>query len=229
MTTLVDWQIWDLQNTGVTSTRIIPDPQVRVLEGVLKLTRIEAFGFQIEGYEDFDAQLQPASFDVAIGDRLQVMHAVSSRDLAAPRAIYPDPESSAPQDRLNLPWVERMPDPDRNGGLLLAPGEFALASTRETLHLPDNILARVEGKSTVARCGLLVHVTAGFIDPGFSGQVTLELYNLAPVALVIYPGDLIAQVAFELTSDCGVPYDGKYQGQEGIGLPRRRGLHRQDS
>lgn len=173
--------------------------------------------------KDLDTQLQPASFDVRLAPELRVLRSSDARDLAAPRALYPDPESALPQDNLELPWEVREPDPQRNGGLLLAPGEFALASTVEVVNLPGDILARVEGKSTPARCGLIVHATAGFIDPGFCGAITLELCNLSPFAIVLYPGDLIAQLAFaQLAEPCEDPYDGKYQGQDSVGLPQRR-------
>lgn len=98
----------------------------------------------------------------------------------------------------------------------LPPKGFALASTKELIGLPANMAARVEGKSSLGRLGLMVHITAGFIDPGFCGQVTLELHNVLPVPMRLYPGMPIAQLAvFLLTGNVRSPYAGKYQDQSG--------------
>lgn len=97
--------------------------------------------------------------------------------------------------------------------LTLEPGEFILGCTVEVLNLPSWIAARVEGRSSAARLGLLVHLTAGFIDPGFHGVVTLELKNLSEEPITISVGTRIAQVCFErLDQPCENPYNGKYQG-----------------
>ncbi len=98
----------------------------------------------------------------------------------------------------------------------LEAGEFALATTRETVSIPDHMLARVEGRSSLGRLGLAVHITAGFIDPGFSGQITLELYNHQINPLVLRPGMRICQIVFaELRQPTRNPYCGKYQLQYG--------------
>lgn len=100
-----------------------------------------------------------------------------------------------------------------NSALTLEPGEFILGCTVEVLNLPSWIAARVEGRSSAARLGLLVHLTAGFIDPGFHGVVTLELKNLSEEPITISVGTRIAQVCFErLDQPCENPYNGKYQG-----------------
>jgi dCTP deaminase len=111
---------------------------------------------------------------------------------------------------------------DENGYELL-PGEFILASTQERIHVPADLVARVEGKSSWARRGILVHVSAGYIDPGFQGNVTLEIANLhSAKSAHLYPGDRIAQIAFEdLDRPASMPYgtDGlgsHYQGQAGV-------------
>mgnify|MGYP001818505508 CR=1 FL=1 len=104
---------------------------------------------------------------------------------------------------------------------ILHPGEFVLGATLETVGLADDIVARLEGKSSLGRLGLLIHSTAGFIDPGFKGQVTLELSNVANLPIAIYPGMKIGQVSFyELTNPAEYPYGSvgagsKYQGQQG--------------
>jgi dCTP deaminase len=104
---------------------------------------------------------------------------------------------------------------------ILHPGEFVLGSTFELVTLPDDIAARLEGKSSLGRLGLLTHSTAGFVDPGFSGHVTLELSNVATLPIKLWPGMKIGQLCFfRLTSPSEHPYGSdkygsRYQGQRG--------------
>ena len=104
---------------------------------------------------------------------------------------------------------------------ILHPGEFVLGSTSEKISLPDDIVARIEGKSSLGRLGLLIHSTAGFIDAGFSGHITLELSNVANLPITLYPGMTTGQVSFlQMTTPADVPYGSsklgsKYQGQRG--------------
>jgi dCTP deaminase len=104
---------------------------------------------------------------------------------------------------------------------VLHPGEFVLGSTYEKITLPDDIAARLEGKSSLGRLGLLTHSTAGFIDPGFSGYVTLELSNVATLPILLWPGMKIGQTCFfRLSSPAAAPYGSgaqgsRYQGQRG--------------
>ncbi|HWB21295.1 MAG TPA: dCTP deaminase [Gaiellaceae bacterium] len=104
---------------------------------------------------------------------------------------------------------------------ILHPGEFVLGSTLERVRLPDDLVARLEGKSSLGRLGLLIHSTAGFIDPGWDGHVTLELSNVANLPITIYHGMKIGQLSFmQLTEPAASPYGSgslgsKYQGQRG--------------
>ena len=104
---------------------------------------------------------------------------------------------------------------------ILHPGEFVLASTYEVITLPDDIAGRLEGKSSLGRLGLLTHSTAGFIDPGFSGHITLELSNVANLPVKLYPGMKIGQLCLiKLSSPAEHPYGSaqylnRYQGQRG--------------
>lgn len=104
---------------------------------------------------------------------------------------------------------------------ILHPGEFVLGSTFELVTLPDDVAARLEGKSSLGRLGLLTHSTAGFVDPGFSGHVTLELSNVATLPIKLWPGMKIGQLCFfRLTSPSENPYGSekygsRYQGQRG--------------
>jgi dCTP deaminase len=105
--------------------------------------------------------------------------------------------------------------------LILHPGEFVLGSTTEKVTLPDNLVARLEGKSSLGRLGLLIHSTAGFVDAGWDGHLTLELSNVANLPITVYPGMKIGQISFlQMTTPADQPYgsDGlksKYQGQWG--------------
>jgi dCTP deaminase len=112
-------------------------------------------------------------------------------------------------------------DPVERGTVTLAPGDFVLAATTETLTLSAGIAARIEGKSTLGRLGLLTHVTAGFIDPGFTGQITLELSDISYAPLTLVAGQRIGQLCFfRLSRPAERPYGhpalgSHYQGQVG--------------
>jgi dCTP deaminase len=105
--------------------------------------------------------------------------------------------------------------------IMLHPGEFVLGSTLERIAVPDDLVGRVEGKSSLGRLGLLIHSTAGFIDAGFDGHITLELANVASLPITLYPGMKIGQVSFmQMTTPADHPYGSgakgsKYQGQHG--------------
>src|SRR5436305_15249808 len=110
---------------------------------------------------------------------------------------------------------------DDDRPFILHPGEFVLGSTLERISLADDLVARLEGKSSLGRLGLLIHSTAGFIDPGWDGHVTLELSNVANLPITIYPGMKIGQISFmQMTEPATIPYGSaqigsKYSGQEG--------------
>ena len=107
------------------------------------------------------------------------------------------------------------------GHFVLHPGEFVLGSTFERVALPDDLVGRLEGKSSLGRVGLIIHSTAGYVDPGFEGQITLELSNVATVPILLYPGMRVAQISFlTMTTPAARPYaspglDSHYQGQRG--------------
>lgn len=120
------------------------------------------------------------------------------------------------------PELTRLVEVDPQEPFVLHPGEFVLGATRECVTLPDDIAARLEGKSSLGRLGLLTHSTAGFIDPGFTGHVTLELSNVATLPITLWPGMKIGQMCFfELSSPAQHPYGSnpaqanRYQGQRG--------------
>jgi dCTP deaminase len=121
----------------------------------------------------------------------------------------------------NQPELTRLVETAPDEPLILHPGEFVLGSTFELVTLPDDVAARLEGKSSLGRLGLLTHSTAGFIDPGFSGHVTLELSNVATLPIKLWPGMKIGQLCFfRLSSPAEKPYGSgeyasRYQGQRG--------------
>ncbi|MBA3432757.1 MAG: dCTP deaminase [Actinobacteria bacterium] len=157
--------------------------------------------------EPFEQELmQPSSLDVRVDRYFRVFR--NSR--------YPYIDVKARQEELT-----ELVEVTGDEAFILHPGEFVLGSTLERVTLPDDLVARLEGKSSLGRLGLLIHSTAGFIDPGWDGHVTLELSNVANLPITIYPGMKIGQVSFvQLTEPAERPYGSagigsKYQGQRG--------------
>jgi dCTP deaminase len=150
--------------------------------------------------------IQPSSIDVKVSNLFRVFrnHTAGIIDVK--------------QDLEDLTELITIPE---EGVFMLHPGEFVLGSTLERIACPIDLVARVEGKSSLGRLGLLIHSTAGFIDAGFDGHITLELANVASLPITIYPGMKIGQVSFlEMTTPADNPYGSgakgsKYQGQRG--------------
>ena len=124
-------------------------------------------------------------------------------------------------DFVDFPRASRLVEVDSDEPFILHPGEFVLGSTYEVVTLGHGVAARLEGKSSLGRLGLLTHSTAGFIDPGFAGHVTLELSNMATLPIMLWPGSKVGQLCFfKLTSPTAHPYGSgaygnRYQGQRG--------------
>ncbi|WP_280421922.1 dCTP deaminase [Nocardia carnea] len=159
------------------------------------------------GLEPFEDNLvQPSSIDVRLDRMFRVFNNT--------RYTHIDPAQR--QDELTT-----LVEPAAGEPFVLHPGEFVLGSTLEVCSLPDDLAGRLEGKSSLGRLGLLTHSTAGFIDPGFSGHITLELSNVANLPITLWPGMKIGQLClFRLTSPAENPYGSagtgsKYQGQRG--------------
>lgn len=163
--------------------------------------------------------VQPCSYDVTLGGK---SFEVFSHDIddAMPGCIY-----------LRRRRLSHIVTSERKFGFLgtifLRPGEFALATTAETVRIPNDLAARVEGKSSLGRLGLSVHITAGFIDAGFNGQITLELKNETPYTMILEVGMPIAQLCFyELTAPAEHPYGSPGLGshyQDQVGVTPSRG------
>jgi dCTP deaminase len=159
------------------------------------------------GIDPYDEHLlQPSSVDVRVDRYFRVFH--NNR--------YGFIDVKLPQDDLT-----ELVEIGEDTPFILHPGEFVLGSTLERLRLPNDLVARLEGKSSLGRLGLLIHSTAGFIDPGWDGHVTLELSNVANLPITIYHGMKIGQLSFvQLTEPAEAPYGSgglgsKYQGQKG--------------
>lgn len=150
--------------------------------------------------------VQPASIDVRIDRYFRLFN--------NHKYAVIDPSEEQPE-------LTQLVEVDPGEGFILHPGEFVLASTYEQVKLPDDIAARLEGKSSLGRLGLLTHSTAGFIDPGFDGHVTLELSNMATLPIRLWPGMKIGQLCFfKLSSEAEKPYGvgathSRYLGQKG--------------
>jgi dCTP deaminase len=165
---------------------------------------LQAGAIEIDPYDD--SLLQPSSVDVRVDRFFRVFH----------NARYPFIDVREPQEDLT-----ELVEIEGESPFILHPGEFVLGSTLERIRLPDDHVARLEGKSSLGRLGLLIHSTAGFVDPGWNGHVTLELSNVANLPITIYYGMKIGQLSFvQLTEPAEHPYGSgglgsKYQGQRG--------------
>ena len=150
--------------------------------------------------------VQPSSIDLRVDRFFRVFE----------NHRYPYIDPKTPQEDLTT-----LVETEEDEPFILHPGEFVLGSTLERVQLGEDVVARLEGKSSLGRIGLLIHSTAGFVDPGFDGYLTLELSNVANLPIAIYPGMKIGQISFyQLTTAAEHPYGSetagsKYQGQRG--------------
>ena len=159
------------------------------------------------GIDPFDEEdVQPSSVDLHVDRLFLTFH----------NHRYPYIDVKSPMEELTE--LVKVPGDE---AFILHPGEFVLGSTLEYVKLPHDLVARLEGKSSLGRLGLLIHSTAGYVDPGFEGHLTLELSNVANLPITIYPEMKIGQISFfKLTSEAENPYGSskvgsKYQGQRG--------------
>jgi dCTP deaminase len=165
---------------------------------------IDAGRIRIDPYDP--ALLQPSSLDVRVDRLFRVFR----------NSLYPFIDVKCEQEGLT-----ELVEVEGDAPFILHPGEFVLGSTLERVSLPDDLVARLEGKSSLGRLGLLIHSTAGFIDPGWDGHVTLELSNVANLPITIYPEMKIGQLSFvQMSEPAETPYGtgslgSKYQGQRG--------------
>ena len=152
-------------------TSVLSDGTIRRL--------VEAGRIKIEPWDP--SMVQPASVDLNLGPSFRVFH-----NFRVPAIDLADPPT-------NLTEHVELADGE---SFVIHPGEFVLGRTEEFVEIPDDIVARIEGKSSLGRLGLIVHATAGFVDPGFRGTLTLEITNLTRVPIILWPGKPIAQLSF---------------------------------
>ncbi len=193
---------------------ILPDKEIKRLVRERKAVHVE------EGPEiNEELQIGPSSMDLRMGYEFGVLN-TRKLDIVDTKSMerysnYMKKEKHSAEE-----------------GVIVHPGEFILGTTLETVKCPSNLVARVEGRSSYGRLGIIVHATAGYIDPGFKGDITLEIQNLGNAPVKLYPEDRVCQLVFEtMTSEAENPYgdkmDTKYMGQTGatgsrLGSEKRR-------
>ena len=161
----------------------------------------------IEPLEDPGRQIQPSSVDLRIGNEFKGFRIIRKPCID-------------PLDKSDLESYMESFHLNEGEAFIIHPGEFALATTYEAVKLPDDLVARVEGRSSMGRLGITMHVTAGYIDPGFQGKITLEISNIGKMPVALYTGQRVCQIVFEtMTSPSKRPYghpdrDSKYMGQD---------------
>ena len=141
-----------------------------------------------------EQQIQPSSVDMRLGDEFKVFKVI--------RKPYIDPKDE--EDIAEYMESSTVPEGE---AFIIHPNEFALATTQEYVKVPDDLVARVEGRSSMGRLGVTMHVTAGYVDPGFEGRITLEISNIGAMPVALYPGQRVCQLVFEtMTTPAEVPY-----------------------
>ncbi|RRJ31185.1 dCTP deaminase [Halocatena pleomorpha] len=186
-----------------------------ILSDVDILDRIESGDLVVEPLDDLDLQIQPASVDLRLGREFLEFQRTNIS------CIHPNSEREVEE------YVEETTVED-NGEFILHPGDFVLGTTHERVEIPPDLIAHVEGRSSLGRLAVVVHATAGLCDPGFRGKITLELSNLGTAPVALTPGMRISQLTFtELTTRAERPYGtdrgSKYQDQGGPQASRIQG------
>lgn len=163
---------------------------------------------------DLRGQLGPSSLDVRLGNHFRIVKSQLSTHLNPLKSL-----EKVERDVNRYADLLTVSEDPKKEGFVLHPGTFALASTLEYIRLPNDIAARLEGRSSWARVGLLVHATAGFVDQGYSGTLTFELCNLGTLPIQLFVGLRLAQLCFYQTTESLLPYSkkphAKYSGQIG--------------
>ncbi|MDQ6816281.1 MAG: dCTP deaminase [Actinomycetota bacterium] len=167
------------ERSGRADDRTLAPAASSVLSDATILALIDSGRIRIDPWDP--ALLQPASVDLRLGDSFRVFHnhRASAIDLRDPPSTLTEEVVIGAED-----------------SFVIHPGEFCLGRTLEWVELPDDVVARIEGKSSIGRLGLIVHATAGFCDPGWKGTLTLELNNLTRIPIKLYAGLAIAQLSF---------------------------------
>ena len=171
------------------------------------LRRLEAGDLVVDPLDDVDMQVQPASIDLRLGTEFLEFKRTNIA------CIHPNRDAEVSE------YVTETHVPEGDD-FILHPGDFVLGTTKERIEVPPDLLATVEGRSSLGRLAIVIHATAGIVDPGYEGQITLELSNLGTAPVALTPGMRVSQLVFtELKSPAERPYGAergsKYQGQRG--------------
>ncbi|ELK53389.1 MULTISPECIES: dCTP deaminase [Haloferax] len=171
------------------------------------LSRLAEGDLVVDPIDDVDMQVQPASVDLRLGTEFLEFQRTNIS------CIHPNRESEVSE------YVRETHVPEGDD-FILHPGDFVLGTTKERVEIPADLLATVEGRSSLGRLAVVIHATAGIVDPGYEGQITLELSNLGTAPVALTPGMRISQLVFtEMKSPADRPYGvergSKYQGQRG--------------
>ncbi|MEF8802138.1 MAG: dCTP deaminase [Halolamina sp.] len=171
------------------------------------LRRLEAGDLVIDPIDDIDMQVQPASVDLRLGEEFLEFQRTNIS------CIHPNREEEVGE------YVQET-NVAEGDEFILHPGDFVLGTTKERVDIPADLIAHVQGRSSLGRLAIVVHATAGIVDPGYRGQITLELSNLGTAPVALSPGMRVSQLIFtELSSPAERPYgsdrDSKYQNQSG--------------
>lgn len=174
----------------------------------------------VTGYGDMNSQLQPASFDFRLMDEL---YYAKAHNPDGGRGFYisgngnPFLVDPMDQDSVNEAYAKKEMLYD-DGGLpywIIEPGEFLIGSTMESLNMPSNLVCEADGRSSIGRLGITIHQTAGYVDPGFTGRVTLEIKNESPHRIKLWPTMRVGQFIFiKMSQAANPPYTGRYQNQD---------------
>ncbi len=174
--------------------------------------RLKKGDLKVEPIENLDTQVGPASLDLRLGDRIRVFK-YSDHSVIDPMNF--DDKLKYTQETRQGVRIEQHEYTDLYIGtkpFIIHPHDFILGSTLEKIRLPYDLGAKLEGRSSLGRLGLVVHSTAGWVDPGFEGHITLEITNIGKVPVKVYPGMRVAQLVFEiLSSPSEIPYDKRKQ------------------
>jgi dCTP deaminase len=203
---------------------ILSDEEIRMA--------VESGEIGIDPMPDFDKQLQPSSLDLTLGSTFSVFKSPTAKvkdieevmDGSIKKRMQPHFIDTRETDVGSLMKVhEDFPYVN------IKPGSFVLAHTVERVKIPANLVGVVDGRSSFGRLGVMIHVTAGYIDPGFEGQITLELKNVGPAVVRLHVGERVCQIRFHRMSKPALkPYAGKYQGDKGAVASRIDRDHRED-
>lgn len=179
------------------------------------LAKIDSGEIRIESpHENWRTQVGASSLDLRLGKYFKIYE----------HGKFPVLDPSKMKDGEEITRLIEVPEGET---FIVQPGEFALGVTLEKVHIPDDMVARVEGRSSLGRLGIIIHSTAGFVDAGFTGTITLEITNINRMPVALHPGMRVCQLAFETMSSAAlVPYSqkqtSKYQDQV---LPQESKIH----